>query len=65
MWSNKGKKDVVSNRSHLNLHRHNVDFDLSNTVVDVDLFVVVAVVVVSAAAVVVPVVAAVVKDMQA
>ena len=56
---------MVSNRSYLNLHRHNCDFDLSNTVVDVDLFVVVAVVVVSAAAVVVPVVAAVVKDMQA
>ena len=50
---------MVSNWSHLNLRRHNFDFHLSNTVVDVDLFVAVA-----AAAVVVPAVA-VVKDIQA
>ena len=55
----KEKTDVVSNWSHLNLRCHNFDFHLSNTVVDVDLFVAVA-----AAAVVVPVIA-VVKDIQA
>ena len=65
-WSNKGKKDVVSNWSHLNLRRHNFYFYLSNTVVAADLFVVVDVVVVAvAAAVVAPVVVAVVKDIQA
>ena len=55
----KEKKDVVSNWSHLNLRRHNFDFNLCNTVVAVDLFVVVAVVVaaVATAAVVVHVVA--------
>ena len=47
------KKNVVSNWSHLNLHRHNFDFHLSNTILAVDLFVVVAVVV------------AAVKDIQA
>ena len=52
----KEKKDVVSNWSHLNLRRHNFDFNLCNTVVAVDLFVV-AVVVAAAAAVVVHVVA--------
>ena len=58
---------MVSNWSHLNLHRHNFDFYLSNTVLAVNLFVVVAVVVAAAAAaaVVIPVVAAVVKDIQA
>ena len=59
----KEKKDVISNRSHLNLCRHNFDFHLCNTVVVLDLFAVVAVVVV-AAAVVVPVVVAVVKNVQ-
>ena len=65
VWSNKGKKNMVSNWSHLNLSPHNFDFHLSNAAVAVDLFVVIAVAVVAAAAVVVPVVAAVVKDMQA
>ena len=53
----KEKKDVVLNWPHLNLHRHNFDFHLSNTVVAVDLFV-------NAAAVVVPVVVTVGKDIQ-
>ena len=55
----KEKKDVVSNWSHLNLHCHNFDVHLSNTVVAVDLLVVVA-----AAAVVVLVIVCVGKDMQ-
>ena len=54
----KEKKDVVSNWSHLNLHRHNFDFHLSNNVAAVDLFVVVVV----AAAVVLHVVVPVGKD---
>ena len=55
----KEKKDVVSNWSHLNLHCHNFDVHLSNTVVAVDLLVVVA-----AAAVVVLVIVCVGKDIQ-
>ena len=55
----KEKKDVVSNWSHLNLHCHNFDVHLSNTVVAVDLLVVVA-----AAAVVVFVIVCVGKDIQ-
>ena len=50
------KKDGISNWSHLNLRHHNFHFDLCNTVVAVDLFVVVA-----AAALVVPLVVAVGK----
>ena len=50
---------MVSNWPHLNLRRHIFDFNLSNAVVAVNLFVVIA-----AAAVVVPVVVAVGKDMQ-
>ena len=56
---------MVSNWSHLNLRRHNFDFNLSSTVLAVDLFVAVAIVIVAAAAVVIPVVVAVVKDIQA
>ena len=56
----KEKKDVVSNWSHLNLHCHNFDVHLSNTVVAVDLLVVVA----AAAAVVVLVIVCVGKDIQ-
>ena len=52
---------MISNWSHLN--HHNFDFDLCNTNMTVDLFVVVAFVV-AAAAVVVPVVVAVVKNVQ-
>ena len=37
----KEKKDVVLNWSHLNLCRHSFDFNLSNTAVVVDLFVLV------------------------
>ena len=55
----KEKKDVVSNWSHLNLHCHNFDVHLSNTVVAVDLLVVVA-----DAAVVVLVIVCVGKDIQ-
>ena len=54
----KEKKDVVSNWSHLNLHCHNFDVHLSNTVVAVDLLVVVA------AAAVVVVIVCVGKDIQ-
>ena len=50
---------MVSNWSHLNLHCHNFDVHLSNTVVAVDLLVVVA-----AAAVVVLVIVCVGKDIQ-
>ena len=59
----KEKKDVILNWSHLNLHRHNFDFRLCNTVMAVDLFVAVAVVV-AAAAVVGPVIVAVGKNVQ-
>ena len=52
------KKDVVSNRSHVNICCHNFAFHSSNTVAVVDLFVVVT------AAVVVPVVADAGKDIQ-
>ena len=55
---------MISNWSHLNLRRHNFDFDSCNTVVSVDLFVVVAIVVAVAAVVVVPVVVAVGKNVQ-
>ena len=55
----KEKKAVVSNWSHLNLRCRNFDFNISNTVVAVDLFVVVAV-----ASVVVSDVAAGGKDIQ-
>ena len=59
-------KDEFSNWSHINIHRHNFDFHLRNTVVAVNFFVVDAVVaVVAVAPVVVPVVVAVVKDIQA
>ena len=61
----KEKKDVVSNWSHLNLHRYNFDFYLCSTVVALDLFVVVAVVVAAATVVVVPVIVAVGKNVQA
>ena len=57
----KEKKAVVSNWSHLNLRCRNFDFNISNTVVAVDLFVVVAVAV---ASVVVSDVAAGGKDIQ-
>ena len=53
----KEKKNVVLNWSQRNLGRHN--FDLRNTIVTVDLFVVFA-----AAAVVLPVVVTVGKDIQ-
>ena len=55
----KEEKDVVSNWSHLNLHCHNFDVHLGNTVLDVDLLVVVV-----AAAVVVLVIVCVGKDIQ-
>ena len=52
---------MILNWSHLNIRRQNLDFDLSNTVVAIDLFLVVAVAV-AAAAVVIPVFVAVGKD---
>ena len=59
----KEKKDVVSNWYYLNLHHHNFDFHLCNTVVAGDLFAVFAVLVAAAAVVVVvPVVVAVGKN---
>ena len=56
---------MVSNWSHLNLHRYNFDFYSCSTVVALDLFVVVAVVVAAATVVVVPVIVAVGKNVQA
>ena len=55
---------MILNWSHLNLRRHNVDFNLCNTVMSVDLFVTVAAVAVAAAAVFVNVVVAVGKNVQ-
>ena len=58
----KEKEDVVSNWYYLNIHHHNFDFHLCNTVVAGDLFAVFAVLVAAAAVVAVPVVVAVGKN---